>query len=190
VSRSASFRIIGICGAPRAGKDAVASILATLHGYTRIALADGVRAALSDLDGPTHVLSKQDGYSDRRACQVMGGEARYGAAELAGLDEDVLWTQLALTKIHFSAWYARPARTLIVVPDVRHPWEITYLRRYVARMGGDWQLWRVERPGLEEIPEAGHESETYWPTFDVDGAILNDGSLEDLAVKVAGLEAV
>jgi hypothetical protein len=184
------LRIIGLCGAPRAGKDAVAAILTALHGYTRIALADGVRAALRDLDGPTHTLSKASRYSDRKACQVMGGEARHGAAELAGLDDEVLWTQLALTKIHYAAWHTKPTRSLFVVPDIRHPWEITYLRRYASRIGGDWQLWRVERPGLKTIPEAGHESEAHWPTFDADGVLVNDGSLEELAAMVAYLESV
>ena len=46
--------VIGLCGYPRSGKDAVAQYLAK-YGYQRVSFADPLRRALYDLNPYVHI---------------------------------------------------------------------------------------------------------------------------------------
>jgi hypothetical protein len=180
-------QIIGLSGFARTGKDEVANILVRDHGYTRIAFADKLRDfvyALNPIvegvgrmsDDPTYVQDVIDkvgwgGYKEsrfgpeiRRLLQRVGTEA--GRQVLW----DSIWIDAALTGLDDDA--------KVVVSDARFYNEFDAIR---ARGG---QVWRIERPGVGPLNEHASENEaTDYPHFAL--TVFNDGSLEELAAKVA-----
>jgi hypothetical protein len=163
--------ILGIMGVARAGKDTAAQALVA-DGWTRVALADGVRGAAMALD--PHVdedwrlsdrLDFVEGDWDtakkdaeiRRTLQRMGTEA---GRQIHGED---CWIKLAKKKID-----AAPGP--VVITDVRFANEAEAIRSW----GG--KIIKIERPGVG--PCNGHSSEAL--DFEPNISIDNFGSIEDL----------
>jgi len=67
-----------------------------------------------------------------------------------------------------------------VIDDVRFPNEAAMVRKY-------GKLYRIDRPGNAGAAGAPHESERHIDSLEVDGVILNDGTLDDLKTKVIEL---
>ncbi len=152
--------VIGISGLARSGKDTIANHLVHAAGFTRIALADGVRSSLDDIDGPTWQIRKeldkhQKGF--RWPQQTMGGDCR------EGFDQSLSETYIndAFIKIRYLAKFHPVPRSRFVIPDVRHPYEPDRLRILAHWLGGEFECWKVERPGAGlEGDAANHASET------------------------------
>lgn len=152
-------RIVGITGYARHGKDTIANVLSRELGYSRVALADQMKALMLRLDpmvGPTTPLDNEhpatlDSWSNlsevvaehtwegakrlpevRRLLQVFGTEVGR-----EGLGEDV-WIG-ALAKATPGLYADRK----IVIPDIRFTNEADFIRR----MHG--QVWGVERPNFD-----------------------------------------
>ena len=190
------MEIIGLSGFARSGKDEVAKILVEQHGFTRIAFADKLRDVLYALNPIVHARPADEsagwkggiatwtlqevidvhgwgGYKEtvfgpeiRRLLQRLGTEA--GRQTLW----DSIWIDAALTG------HSEDAR--IVVADCRFYNEFDAVRE----RGG--QIWRVERPGVGPLNEHASENEaTDYPNFAA--TINNDGTLQDLAIKVGRL---
>jgi hypothetical protein len=172
--------VIGFCGASGVGKDACAAALDYERSCWPIALADGIKSALDDLDGRTREVTKrleEAGISRRVAWQRLGTESRVAARNAR------LWTSLTLAKIHFLAHLPGPfAARRFAVPDFRHPLEEACFRVALAAWGGRFGLARVLRPGARPLPGAAgtHSSEHSWPEMTPDATIHNEGSLADL----------
>jgi len=167
--------IVGITGVARSGKDTIAGILCQRFGFTRIALADGVRSAFRDMDGPTWELTKQleaCGKSSRWALQQLGTEARWKA------NAHGVWLYLAHTKIRYLAYIHPEPRARFVIPDIRFEAERDYFR---LMLGERFRLWKVLRTGAGLSGEAAiHPSETGVATMRADLLIPNDGTAADL----------
>ena len=175
--------IIGLSGKTGAGKDTVAQILVEEFGYKRVAFADKIKECLLALDpaiwtnpnGLTERLSgmiKMMGWEQakqhpevRRLLQRMGTEV--GREILGGRT----WINQVFYEINvdpFRNW---------VVTDVRFVNEAAITNSSIK----DRQLWRIER----DLPAINnHASETELDNWQFDKVIENNGTLEELAIKV------
>jgi hypothetical protein len=180
---SEPITVIGITGVARSGKDTIAKLLCARHGFTRIALADGLRSAFGDLDGLTWDLRKEletFGISQRTMLQIMGTECRME------IGFPRLWIALLLVKINYLAHHHPVPRTEFVVPDIRFLVEASEFREMIpTRIGGSFDLWKVVRPGsgLDGI-EGMHASETELDLIHPDVTIHNGNSIRELEAAV------
>ena len=167
-------QIVGLCGYATSGKDTAAMGLIEA-GWTRVALADGVRDATlafnpmveQTLDGkPVYLSYKLEGngwdYAKingeiRRLLQRMGTEAG------RNIHGDDCWIKLAKRKID-----AAPGN--VVITDVRFANEAEAIRSW----GG--KVIRIDRPGVG--PVNGHASESL--DFEADLVLRNVGTIEEL----------
>lgn len=167
-------RIIGLCGYATAGKDTAAQTLIA-DGWTRVALADGVREAVralnpivDDFDNIESLMRNGGGWDKakhdpevRRLLQRMGTEA---GRNIHGED---CWLKIAKRKID-------AAPNSVVITDVRFANEAEAIRSW----GG--KIIRIDRPGVGPIN--GHASERL--PFDSDCVIKNDDTIETLHGRI------
>lgn len=168
------YRLIGLTGYARSGKDTVANVLVERFGYERIGFADAIREFLFQLNPILH-----DGYrlsevvkqfswevakgrdEVRRLLQVTGMAAR----EMFGED---FWIQQAFKKLDVTK--------KVVFTDVR----FTNEAESIKLLGG--QVWRIERPGVQAINS--HLSESSMDNYTPDQLIVNSGSMQDLDLLI------
>lgn len=181
--------IIGLCGEARSGKDTVASHLVHEFGFTRIGLADGVRAAFRDLDGPTWERTKEleaNDLSVRWALQTLGTECRTDVVD----DWEKHWVDHLFIKLCYLYRYHLPRRTRFVVPDVRFPYEADLFRDKIAPIfpDGVFECWRIVRSGAGLAGEvAKHASESSVHAVDCDERFCNDGTIDELHASVTAM---
>ena len=174
--------IIGLTGLAGAGKDTVRAILESDHGYIGLGFADPIRNMLrtlltdngfSELWMEERALKEQPiptlGKSYRELAQTLGTE--WGRATL-GQD---FWLRIAQAYIDQIRVQFRGA-VEFCISDVR----FTNEAEWVRSSGG--VIWRVERPGTQAV--RGHVSEQGATTIKPDRTLINDGSIDDLAVLV------
>lgn len=172
--------LIGLCGMAGSGKDAVAKFMVQNHGYTRMALADPLRAAVLRLDPIVldgglgmirlSTLVEQMGWDAakrsvpevRRLLQVFGTEV---IREMCGED---FWVDRLL--------HIAPVGP-VVVTDVR------FLNEAIGIHESGGYIYRVVRPGVEPLP-GGHASEAGIPDGLIHAVIENSGSLLELECTV------
>ena len=169
---------IGLAGYARSGKDTFAARLTERHGFHRVAFADPVREAILRLNplvdtgtafGPARVADLIDmggwehakTYPDvRQLLQRMGTEV---GREMFGA---TFWVDQAL------AIASRHER--VVYTDCRFPSEADAVRH-----GGGLIIW-VSRPGVNALNQ--HPSESSLNDYPFDHMVVNDGTIDDLAV--------
>ena len=176
--------VVGITGVARSGKDTIAQILCSRFGFTRIALADGLRSAFRDLDGPTWELTKDlesSGQSTRWALQTLGSECR------RDIRCQRLWIHLLLAKIRYLHKYHPAPRTRFVVPDIRFKVEASELRHAISvSMGGRFDVWKALRDSAGLSGQlANHASETELDSIIVDLQVSNNSGLTELETVVS-----
>lgn len=168
--------IIGLSGKARAGKDTVAQILVEDYGFTKLAFADIIRAAVYTLD-PIISLSglrlqhliDANGWEAakqfpevRRLLQVFGTEV---GREMI---DPQLWVELTMSGIK--------AGSKVVLSDVRFRNEAEEIKF----QGG--QVWRITRAVNQD--HDNHRSETELDSWNFDQYIPNNGTLDDLKKEV------
>jgi hypothetical protein len=176
-------QIIGICGAAGSGKDAVAAVLIARRGFVKRsfaqALREEVRRAMIDREycdsiwdrmPPTLQVAFSCCHSDgdidpfaKPTSPEMRVLLQHWGVEFRRAQNADYWVKRAKDSLPLSGRF--------VFTDVRFPNEYRLMRR----LGGI--VWRVERYG---VPGNGHISETYWPHFECDAVIRNDGTVDDL----------
>jgi hypothetical protein len=191
----AKFVVVGLCGLARSGKDTAANILASTHGFTRIAFADGMRETLGSLDGATREVTKEfeaAGKNSRWCLQDLGSETR---EELPDPSSRFLWTDLALLKVRYLAAHHPSPRARFVIPDFRFPHEVDRFKEVLHGWGGCLVMIRMERDGSGLSGSAGaHKSESHAAQLPCDFKITNNDSIANLharlenAVQVLGLD--
>lgn len=177
-SRSDRPLLIGLHGRAGAGKDTVALMWGTSHGFQRVALADPLREALYELDpmlatGLTvRMLVDSVGWEAAKRHRLYGPEVRRLLQVLA--------TEVVRDMISPTAWVdiaeqhiteLRDAGSSVVVTDVRFPNEADMIRR----LGG--HIVRVDRLGPAESGSQ-HRSET--ASIHADLVLSNDFDLASL----------
>lgn len=168
--------IIGLGHQAQVGKDTVADILVKGHGFTRLAFADHLKTVALEIDPQVGGRSLSElvhdlGWEGAKNCDgVRPFLQRLGVALRTHIDEDV-WVLPVL----------RAAAGLgdVVITDVRFPNEA----EAIWAAGG--RLVKVVRPGFG--PANDHESELALADWSWDAVLVNDGTLDDLEVKVVEL---
>lgn len=160
---------VGIAGAAGSGKDTVADYLA-LMGYQKVSFALPLKKALSVMFETDFVnMSREDkekplktlGVTPRRLMQTLGTE--WGRQII---DEDV-WVKALDMHIQ-----AQPPWQCFVVPDVRFPNEVQWIRDN----GGI--LIFLERSGA--VPVEAHASEGGVSPYAADVILKNDGTIAQI----------
>ncbi|MFZ5852281.1 MAG: DUF4406 domain-containing protein [Actinomycetota bacterium] len=189
------LRLIGVSGYARAGKDTIGHLLAG-HGYRRVAFADVLREALARLNPKLHEdwgepvdarvrRPRTVRVADAVAAHGVEGtktHTLFGAEYVALLQR--LGTEVGRQMLGEDVWVNAALDPLpdggrYVVTDCRFPNEAAA----VKAAGG--QMWRVERPGVG--PRNDHPSETALDDWAFDCVLPNEGTVQDLAGKVAGV---
>lgn len=144
--------ILGLGHRDGVGKDTVADILATSHGFKKMAFADPLRDTCRALYGWSHKqMTDRDlketpdpfwGISPRTGLRKVGKEL---VRDNLGEDHWVKLMELGLN-------HALDYTSRIVIPDVRFQNEAAFIKKF----GG--VLWKIDRPGFSD-KEAVHESE-------------------------------
>ncbi|MEV3856074.1 hypothetical protein AB0J38_17335 [Streptomyces sp. NPDC050095] len=180
---------IALMGPARSGKDTVASLLVHGYQYTRLAFADRIKEAALTLDPsvplpnyPRHFVrlsgmvriwgwerAKTRQPEVRRLLQQLGQAMR-------AVDEEI-WRRPVMDRVAAATDWNLP----VVVSDVRHPDEADALQAAGA------VLVRIDRPGADAGPHAGHRSETALARRVPDFVLLNTGTFTDLAREVESL---
>jgi hypothetical protein len=173
-----SALLLGLTGRKGSGKDTVAEILRREHGFHTLAFADPLKAAARDwyglsreqTDGPLAVKEAVDerwGLSPREIMQRLG-------TEVGRSIHRETWTRYAMRRID-----AAPGNWAIT--DCRFPNEASVI---VFRGGF---VVRIDRPGFGTGLHEGHASERGVDEIRPDAVLLNDGTLDTLATRVAAL---
>ena len=175
--------IIGLWSpAPGCGKSTVAQYLGDRQpGYMRVGFADPLRRMVTELLNsagyPWHQAHRLTHWSKEEPLDLLPG--RQTARQLLR----TLGTEWGRDVIHPELWvevWASKVRAMncpVVADDVRFPNEA--LR--IQSMGG--QIWSVIRPGYED--SSGHRSEAGLGGVPVARVVMNDGTLAELAARVA-----
>lgn len=195
------MNLIGINGFKTSGKDTAFGFVRDLaerdgESAVRLAFADKLKV-LAGLTLSVDALSEEglkqsmDGFKEYGELVVKPSEGRCGShftitgrqylqnlgAEARKVFGDSFWVDQVLPRevieeladdLDWPEW--------VCVTDVRYPNEA----QRVLDLGGE--VWEVVRPGLESD---GHSSETPLPRDLVTLTLLNDGTLDDLKLKVA-----
>lgn len=169
------MRLIGFCGYAQSGKDTAASFLVE-QGFKRLAFADILRQSLYNLnpivvqgrrvqeivDVVSWDVAKVDFPEIRELLQRMGTEV---GRELYG---ENFWVDRVMSQVKSTGDY--------VITDVRFPNE----EAAVHQAGG--KVLRIVRDGVGAVN--AHVSDTGVDSLNIDGAILNTGSLEEFKAQV------
>lgn len=168
--------IIGLSGKAQAGKDTVAAILVEDYGFTRLAFADVIKAAVYTLDPIVSLsglrlqhLVDTNGWEAakqfpevRRLLQIFGSEVG------RDLIDEQIWIELTMNGIKASGNF--------VISDVRFRNEAEEIKY----QGG--QVWRITR--AINNPVNFHRSETELDSWNFDQYIPNNATIEDLRNEI------
>ena len=167
--------IIGLSGYAGSGKDEIAKILVEEYGFTRIAFADAVRGLLYEANPVVNELANDIQHAvDHRgwdeikkipAVRELLQNIGFGARKMFG---DDVWVKEALKQIKTEGNF--------VFTDVR------FLNEAATIKENNGQLWRIKRLGVEAVNS--HISEQDLDEYKFDQILMNEGTLEDLTIKV------
>lgn len=171
-------KLIGITGLAGSGKDTVADYLHSQYGFMKVAFADPLRLAASNIFGVDHrcftdrKLKEEPhpdwGLSPRRLLQLLGNDA---VKPVFGEEIWVKRWQMTYGVVKHSDH--------VVTPDVRFEPEATHIRE----QGGIILHLKSQRGGLQG-ETARHSSEAGVEILPGDHVIHNDGSFAELYTKV------
>ena len=175
---------VALVGAAGSGKDTVAQEMVEQYGYTRVAFADPVRAALLAVDP----LLPQEGLGALRlstAVQTIGWEnakrlypeVRY---LLQRLGTDAIRSQTPSYWCDLAERTAKAASGPVVFTDTRF---INELQMVEMVHGVVVEVQRHSNPVLDSTA-AAHASENEWRSWSPTFTLRNDGSKADLAAAV------
>jgi len=180
--------IIAITGKAGAGKDTIADYLIKEHGYKKISLADPIKRLVKDVfaltdfqvydrDEREKPLPQWGGRSVRQLLQYIGTELFR-----TNIDPDI-WVK--------SLWFnIENSQDNYVIPDVRFPNELNYLRSHVpaklyptGETHSQFECWKVVRNGCDgNVGIKGHASESF--DLQADYILENNRDLQALYNEV------
>jgi hypothetical protein len=189
-------KLIGLNGLKQSGKDTTGHILVEQHGFVRASYAALLYESVAALWGvPVEMLDKLK--SDPRVTLTLSWPTGLADEEGVPYMQDKTFTlrehlQRYGTEAHRNifgfdfwieqCWQFLDPGTDYVFTDARFNNELAAIK---AQGGSNI---RVERPGLEADGDT-HASEAPPDPALIDAVLTNDGTIEDLAGKVAGLFA-
>jgi hypothetical protein len=201
------MNIIGITGLAGSGKDTAAAVLVARFGFVKVSLADEIKRICARvfhwtperLWGPSERRNEPDpslgGLTARHALQQLGtewGRAMHPDVWVNRVISDA--RRIAIEPVFYNPekglvdWFGRDGRDIyrsVVIPDVR------FLNEAAAITAVGGRIWRIDRPGAGLAGEAGkHSSEASIYDLPVNGALSNDGSLEDFERDVVAFAGI
>lgn len=188
--------VIGIGGAARSGKDTVARYLTERHGFTRIGLADPLKALASAIDpiidghyGERHMNELLTSFGEDYIKEEYPEYRRFLIAmgmAMRDFDED-FWVDALLGFIVAKNGHEGVER--FVVPDIRFENEVDGLRRLTDYdRGAVVEVWRVSNNEAEaKARETGQPTERLFDAGHVfDRTLNNNGDFDFLHMQVQG----
>lgn len=174
--------ILGIAGYAHSGKDSVGDILVKNHGFQRRSVGDVVLDILAEVDPVLLAVDPEDPFHQHRM-NLWLEQNGYEATKETSADMRPMMQRLGEacrrvlgSEVLIDATF-RNCPSRMVMTSTRYRNEA----QAIKDNGGF--VWRVNRPGFGAIND--HITETDMDSWDYDLVIDNDGSLEDLAAKVA-----
>lgn len=166
--------VIGLTGNIGSGKTTIAEYLVKTYGFTKLAFADELKRMLvrAGILTPDEVKEKTP-YA-RKMLQLIGTELIRKQ-----IDED-FWIKKLDEKIKY---LIEEGRQRFVIDDVRFPNEA----EYIHSLGGKIIRIKKETHLHDQDWALNHESEKYVDSIPADFEVINDGTLEELYEKVAGI---
>lgn len=172
-------QVIGFCGLAGSGKTTAAKRLMEKHNFALVSLGQPLKymlGALLEMCGGVPIdKCHRMLYGDLKEvpARELGGRTPRHAMQTLGTE----WGRKFIApSLWVDAWRDVAQRySCVVVDDVRFPDEAAA----ITAMGVGGRLYVLHRPGLVA---GSHESERN--TLVVDGAVMNDGSVEDLHDKI------
>ncbi len=184
------FRVIGVCGRRRSGKDTIAGILNELHDYENVKISNDLKDALKVLFGfdneqiegcSKDAIDDRWGITPRQAMQFVGTEVmQYKITELLPDMGRKFWIKGFINK-HIAG--QRLGERLLVITDIRFVHEYEELKKHLDH---DLLMLRVER----DLPSSSvdeHSSEQEYLNIPVHHTIINNGSKDDLRKHLSRL---
>lgn len=181
--------IYGLSGYANSGKDAIGDVLVRDFGFVRRSVGDVVLDVIKYVDpilfGPDVIESPAWALRGWELSKWLGSGMPYDEVKEQSLNFRPMMQRLGEglrsafgeDALIDAVLHDGPDR--LVMTSTRYPNEA----RAIRDAGG--QVWRVERPGFGPIND--HQTETGMDDWDYDQVIANDGTLDELAVKVHAL---
>ena len=196
--------IIGVCGLIGAGKDTIADYLVNIHEFRRESFAGTLKDAVSAVFGWDRVMLEGRTRASRAWRETPD------AWWTQRLDREITprwvlqyWgTEVCRRGFHDDIWIASLENKLrdsvdnIVISDCRFPNEIAAIRRaggaVIRVMRGPDPVWFEAAKhhfagGLALLTDMPHASEWSWAATEFDAVIDNNGSMDDLYLRVNDL---
>lgn len=186
-------KIIVMTGYMGSGKDTATMLIHKLTPAVRVAFADPIKEISTILfgwDGEHHhgyLKEREDfktGITPRKFYQKFGDYGRHTIPNLfpefkkrVGVN---LWADLAIRKIN-----ELPEDSLVVISDARYPSEVMRLKQYYGPDSVEViQIMRPQAilPWWKKLFQ--HSSERMIAKLPIDHVIVNDGSVDDLEMKL------
>lgn len=184
------FRVVGVCGRRRSGKDTIASILNELYNYENVKISNDLKDALKVLFGfdneqiegcSKDAIDERWGITPRQAMQFIGTEVmQYKITELLPDMGRKFWIKGFINK-HINE--DRLGDRLLVITDIRFLHEYEELKKH---LDNDFLMLRVER----DLPSShidAHSSEQEYLRIPVHHTIINNSSKDDLRNRLLRL---
>lgn len=178
--------IIAICGPKRVGKDLVADYLVKKYAYSKIKIADRLKKCLkllfnfSDEELESDKKDELNEFwevSPRQVMQFFGTEMmQFKIQELLPNVGRLFWINSLI-----SCMSTATVTKTFVISDLRFNHEHMELARVY---GKDYKVIKIVRPSLTEDVTSQHESEQEYKQIPHDIYIVNDGTIEDLLIKL------
>lgn len=175
-------KIFAICGFKRSGKDTVADYLVQRYGYTKVKIADPLKAAckllfgLDDEQVDGHLKEVEDqrwGKTPREIMQFFGTDImQYAFQSFMPELKRTFWVKnLCMKYKHTDA--------KLVVADLRFHHELEEFKKLNAKC----MVIKVISDKVDTSTDE-HVSEREWMTIQEDVCIHNNGTLEELYAKI------
>jgi len=182
--------IIGVVGFIGSGKNTVGEILVNEYSFIKLSFADSLKDAVSSIFmWPRHLL-EGDTEESRLFREKVDPwwTVRFGYDVTPRLILQKMGTEACRNNISQNIWISALERRVqeydnVVITDVRFENEFLFLKKMKGKI---IRINRGTHPSNEELNKM-HISERDWLRFDPNYIIDNEGSLDDLRVKVLNI---
>ena len=183
------MKVIGICGYRGSGKDTIASVLVREFGFIQISFAEVLKKVISVLFGWSYKKLQGLTEEDRKWRTEVDSwwSEKLGFEVTPVFAMQNIGTDVFRNHFHNDIWILSMERMMMnmcseqgtdkfVVSDCRFPNEFEWIRKFEGS-----KIIRVLRPGTGNET---HISENLWMNENVNVEVLNNGSIDDLVLKV------